>query len=132
MRIGLGVPPLEIGDLSGANEVDFGAEWTVEAMLPTRQRAQDRQVARREFVAARLEDVRELAAADEDCDLARTHDESCSLLDFVLVARKAPHQCVLGIIDPFDDVYEFGAQFVEESHLEILSAATRTAAGPKM
>ena len=108
--------PLEVGDLAGADEVDLGHEGAVEAVLPARQGAEQREVLRLQAVLAGLEDVGHLALPHEDRALAGTHDELGPVLDLVVVAREAPHQRVSAVVDPFDDVDEFRAQLVHDSH----------------
>ena len=80
------------------------------------QRAEQRQVVRFELVVPLVEDVRNLAPMHEDRLLPRSHDELCSVLDFVLVSRKPPDKRVFRVIDPLDDVNQFATQFVEQPH----------------
>jgi hypothetical protein len=108
--------PLEVGDLAGADEVELGHEGAVEAILPAGQGAEDGEVLRLQAVLAGAEDVGHLALPHEDGALAGPHDELGPVLDLVVVAREAPHQCMAAVVDPFDDVDEFRAQLVDDSH----------------
>ena len=53
---------------------------------------------------------------DEDGGLTGAHDQLRRVLDLIAIARKAPDQRVLAVVDPLDDVDQLGAQLVEECH----------------
>ena len=112
----VGRAPLQVRDLPRADEIDFGLERAVEAKLPAGQRAEDRKVLRVERVRPRLEHVGDFALQHEDRQLAGSHDELRSLLDLVLIARKPPDERVARVIEPLDDVDQFAAKLVEQSH----------------
>ena len=85
-------------------------------MLPALQSAEDRNVFCRQLVATGLEDVRQAPLVHEDRDLARSDDELGAVLDLIVIPREAPHERVPGVVDPFDNVDEFTAKLVEDSH----------------
>ena len=53
--------------------------------------------------------------ADQRCHLAGPHDQLGAVLQLVLVAREAPDQRVLAVVDPLDDIDELIAQRIEDS-----------------
>ena len=65
---------------------------------------------------ARTEDIGNLALMDEDGRLSWADDQLGTPFDLVAVAREAPHQRMLAIVDPFDDIDQLGSQFLEECH----------------
>ena len=69
-----------------------------------------------ERVRPRLEHVRDFALQHEDRQLAGSHNELCSLLDLVLIAREAPDERGSCVVQPLNDVDQFAAKFVEQSH----------------
>ena len=85
-------------------------------MPPPLQPTQNRQIIGRQPVAARLEDVGQLAAVNEDRHLAGTYDQLRAVLDLVAVSGEPPHQSVAGVVEPFDDVDDFFTQTIQQSH----------------
>src|SRR5439155_6896532 len=112
--------PLELGHLARGDEVDLGLEGAVESEPPPAERGQEREVFRRELMGAGLKHVCNASAIDEDGGLTRPHHEARSVLDLVLVARKAPDERVPVVVDPFDDVDQLAAELVHESHRFLL------------
>ena len=108
--------PFQIGDAAGADEIDLGLEGTFKTVAPRFQRADDGQVLRVEGVHARVEDVGNLALADKDRHLPLAHRELGAVLDLVAVPFKTMDHRVAGRIQPLDNVDEFSAKFVPDSH----------------
>jgi hypothetical protein len=75
---------------------------------------EDGHVLRGELVRAGLVDVGELALVDEGGHLALAHDELRAVLDLVLVALEAVGERVVGVVEPLDDVDQFGLQLVPQ------------------
>ena len=105
----VGRAPAQVGDLARADEVDLGLERAVEAVHPTAERREHRQVARLEPVLARAEHVGDPSLVHEHGHLARAHDQLRAVLDLVVVAREAPDEGAPAVVDPFDDVDQLGA-----------------------
>jgi hypothetical protein len=61
----------------------------------------------------RLEDVTKFAAMHKDRDLTRPHDELGSVLDLVVITRESPDERVPRVVNPFNNINEFTAKFVE-------------------
>lgn len=56
---------------------------------------------------AGTENVRDLTLMDENGRLARADNELRAVLDLISISWKSPDQCVLAVVDPFDDIDQF-------------------------
>jgi hypothetical protein len=84
--------------------------------MPTQQSREDGDVLGLEAVATGLEDVRNLAVADQQRRLSGSNDQCCAVLDLIVKTRKALDHGVLAVVHPLDNVYEFCPQFVHDAH----------------
>jgi hypothetical protein len=55
---------------------------------------------------------------NKDRQLTRADDELGPVLDFILVTGEPPDQRVPVVVDPLDDVNQFAAKFVEQTHVK--------------
>ena len=85
---GIGSSPLQIGELFGVDEIDFGFERRVEAVHPGAQFGEDWCVAAIDRVKAWSKHVRDLALINENCRLRFAHGQSRAVLDLLAVNRK--------------------------------------------
>jgi hypothetical protein len=67
-------------------------------------------------VGARLVRISDLAFVDEDRRLRFAHDELRAHFDLILVPGEPPHDRVPAVVEPLDDVNEFAAQLVDQTH----------------
>ena len=109
--------PLQVSDLRRPDEVDFGFERTVEAMLPACERAEQWHVVGAQLVMTRFEDVCHFATMNEDRQLSRSDDQIRAVFDLIVISRKTPDERVLRVIDPFNNVNKFATKLIEQSHL---------------
>jgi len=113
----VGRAPLQVSNLSSADEVDLRLERAVEPILPTGQRTEDRQVVSVERVMTRFEHISQFAPVHEHGHLTWSYDQLSTVLDLIVEPRKSPYERVTRIVDPLDYVNQFSAEFIEQSHL---------------
>ena len=89
--------PALVDLLARREEVDVALERAPEELVPVLQVGEDRQRRRRQRVAARAEDVGDLAFVDEHRDLRFAHRERAAVLDLAVFhrdsARRACRRC---------------------------------------
>ena len=67
-------------------------------------------------MAARHEDVGDLALIDEQRRLPRTHDELRAVLDLLLRPRETLHHRVARLVEPLDDVDQLAGNEFTNRH----------------
>ena len=68
----------------------------------------------------RLKHIRKLPLQHKHRHLRFAHDQLRPVFDFILIPRKSPHQRILAVVRPLNDVDQLVAEFVENAHVEIL------------
>ena len=116
--------PLVAREQARDDEIDVGLEGGFEAVLPSLEARQHRDVVGRKRVLAGLEQVAVFAQVDELDVLRLAHDQLCVPLDFLVVVRPPVGQGVAGVVGPFDDFDELAADEIGQGH-EHLARNTR-------
>lgn len=113
--------PFQVGELARRAEIHLGLEGRFEAVFPALQRGEDGHVLRGERLCAGRIDVGELALVDERRHLPFAHHQLGAVFDLVVVALEAIHQRIVAVVEPFDDVDQFGGELFPQVHVALLS-----------